>query len=92
MKTERAKRRGWNPKAENRLRNAVVGDRPMPFEYIAERNEIIRHKWLEYKKAGHDIGSDRALKSWGKCHRGGWLKSRLQQFRISHPFQAGQEN
>ena len=24
-------------------------------EFIAEREEILRHKWLESEKAGHDI-------------------------------------
>lgn len=95
MKTERTKRRGLNPKAENRLRSAVVGDRPTPFgyiEFIAERDEIIRHKWLESEKAGHDIGSERAMKSWVKCHRRSWLKYRIQQFRDSHPLLADQTN
>ena len=25
-------------------------------EFLAEREEILKHKWLESEKAGHDIG------------------------------------
>ena len=30
-------------------------------EYVAEREEILRHKWFESQKAGHDIGFESAL-------------------------------
>ena len=30
-------------------------------EFLAEREEILRHKWLECEKAGHDIGFEHAL-------------------------------
>jgi hypothetical protein len=30
-------------------------------EFLAEREEILRHKWIESEKAGHDIGFERAL-------------------------------
>ena len=29
-------------------------------EFQAEREEILRHKWIESEKAGHDIGFERA--------------------------------
>lgn len=95
MKNERMKKRGLNPNAENRLRDAVVGNRPTPFgylEYLAERDEIMRHKWLESEKVGHDIGSDRAMKSWVQCHRSGWLKHRIRLFRSGNPHLADQSN
>jgi len=95
MKMESTKKRGLNPDAENRLREAIVGDRPTPFgylEFLAEREEILRHKWLESEKAGRDIGSDQALKSWVHCHRSGWLKHRLRLFRARHPHLVGREN
>ena len=38
-------------------------------EFLAEREEILRHKWLESEKAGHDIGFDRALLDWIVKHR-----------------------
>ncbi len=30
-------------------------------EFLAEREEILRHKWIESEKAGCDIGFERAL-------------------------------
>jgi len=45
-------------------------------EFQAEREEIMRHKWLESEKAGHDIGFENALIDWIVNHRSGWRKSR----------------
>ena len=45
-------------------------------EFQAEREEILRHKWIESEKAGHDIGFDRALTDWILKHRAKWRKSR----------------
>jgi hypothetical protein len=45
-------------------------------EFQAEREEILRHKWLESEKAGCDIGFDRALTDWIVNHRSKWRKSR----------------
>ena len=41
-------------------------------EFLAEREEILRHKWLESEKAGHDIGYERALLDWIINHREKW--------------------
>ena len=30
-------------------------------EFLAERQEILRHKWIESEKAGYDIGFEHAL-------------------------------
>ena len=30
-------------------------------EFLAERQEILCHKWIESEKAGYDIGFERAL-------------------------------
>lgn len=45
-------------------------------EYLAERDEIMRHKWLESEKAGCDIGFERALLDWIVKHRCEWRKCR----------------
>jgi len=47
-------------------------------EFQAEREEIMRHKWLESEKAGFDIGFERALTDWIMKHRAKWRKSRQQ--------------
>jgi hypothetical protein len=41
-------------------------------EFIREREEILKHKWLESEKAGHDIGFEKALLSWVFNHREKW--------------------
>ena len=45
-------------------------------EFQAERDEILRHKWLESEKAGRDIGFEQALTDWILNHRTPWRKSR----------------
>jgi hypothetical protein len=45
-------------------------------EFQAERDEILRHKWIESEKAGRDIGFERALTDWIIKHRSKWRKSR----------------
>jgi len=45
-------------------------------EFLAEREEILRHKWLESEKAGYDIGFEKALLDWIRNHRDHWRHSR----------------
>lgn len=45
-------------------------------EFQAERDEIMKHKWIESEKAGHDIGFERALTDWIIKHKTKWRKSR----------------
>lgn len=45
-------------------------------EFLQEREEILRHKWLESEKAGKDIGFERALLDWIRNHRDKWRASR----------------
>ena len=45
-------------------------------EFQAEREEILKHKWLESEKAGYDIGFEQALTDWIVKHRSKWRKSR----------------
>ena len=48
-------------------------------EFLAEREEILRHKWIESEKAGHDIGFEKALLDWIVKHRAGWRSLRQQR-------------
>lgn len=41
-------------------------------ELLAERDEIMRHKWIESERAGRDIGFDKALLDWIIRHRAEW--------------------
>jgi hypothetical protein len=45
-------------------------------QYLAERNEIEKHKWLESEKAGKDIGFEKALMDWISYHRTAWRKAK----------------
>jgi hypothetical protein len=45
-------------------------------EFLAEREEILRHKWIESEKKGKDIGFERALLDWIRKHRENWRKTR----------------
>ena len=42
-------------------------------EFLAEREEILKHKWIESQKAGRDIGFEQALTDWVVRHRQSWL-------------------
>ncbi len=45
-------------------------------EFLAEREEILRHKWIESEKVGHDIGFEKALLDWIVKHRASWRNLR----------------
>ncbi len=45
-------------------------------EFLAEREEILKHKWIESEKAGRDIGFEKALLDWIVKHRSGWRQDR----------------
>ena len=48
-------------------------------EFLAEREEILKHKWIESEKEGKDIGFERALLDWIRNHREGWRKTRSEK-------------
>ncbi len=48
-------------------------------EFQAEREEILKHKWIESEKAGRDIGFEQALTDWIVKHRSKWRKARQAQ-------------
>ena len=41
-------------------------------KFMEEREEILKHKWIESEKAGHDIGFEKALLNWVCHHREKW--------------------
>jgi hypothetical protein len=41
-------------------------------KFMEERDEILKHKWLESEKAGQDIGFEKALLDWVFNHREKW--------------------
>lgn len=62
-----------NPNTENSdfVKNSVLYK-----EFLAEREEILKHKWIESEKAGHDIGFEKALLDWIVKYRSTWRERR----------------
>lgn len=56
--------------------NDLVKNSSLYREFQAEREEILRHKWIESEKLGYDIGFERALTDWIMKHRSKWRKGR----------------
>jgi hypothetical protein len=48
-------------------------------EFLAEREEVLKHKWIESEKAGTDIGFEKALLDWIVKHRSSWRERRLRE-------------
>jgi hypothetical protein len=52
-------------------------------EFLAEREEILKHKWIESERLGYDIGFERALLDWIRKHRDSWRAARRAQLASS---------
>ena len=48
-------------------------------EFLAEREEILKHKWIESEKVGSDIGFEKALLDWIVKHRSNWRERRIRE-------------
>jgi len=48
-------------------------------EFLAEREEILRHKWLRSEAKGRDIGFENALTEWITSHRSDWRRTRRHE-------------
>lgn len=59
--------------------SAFVKNSVLYKEFLAEREEILKHKWIESEKAGTDIGFERALLDWIVKHRSSWRDKRLKE-------------
>jgi hypothetical protein len=58
------------------LNSDLVKNSVLYKEFLAEREEILRHKWIESEKAGHDIGFEKALLDWIVKYRSQWRDKR----------------
>ncbi len=70
---------------ENKDR-AVLKRSSLYREFLAEREEILKHKWLESEKIGKDIGFERALLDWIRKHRDEWRATRRPKASIATKF------
>ncbi|MEI6535582.1 MAG: hypothetical protein WCN98_09605, partial [Verrucomicrobiaceae bacterium] len=50
-------------------------------EFLAEREEIQRYKWIKSQKEARDIGFERALAEWVAGHREIWRTERQRKVK-----------
>ena len=48
-------------------------------DYLAERDEILSHKWILSEAAGRDVGFETALLDWVRTSRAAWRRSRSKK-------------
>jgi hypothetical protein len=65
-----------NAVKESSSANDLLKNSSLYREFQAEREEILRHKWIESEKVGRDIGFEQALTDWIIRHRAAWRKAR----------------
>jgi hypothetical protein len=65
-----------NPGSDSSSSKDLLKNSSLYREFQAEREEILRHKWIESEKAGRDIGFEQALTDWIIKHRANWRKTR----------------
>ena len=65
-----------NAVKESSTANDLLKNSSLYREFQAEREEILKHKWIESEKAGRDIGFEQALTDWIIKHRANWRKNR----------------
>ena len=47
-------------------------------EYLKEREQILKHKWILSENAGRDVGFEVALMDWVAKHRNKWVQAQRQ--------------
>ena len=45
-------------------------------KFLAERDKILKYKWIDSEKQDQDIGFERALLDWIRKHRSAWRADR----------------
>ena len=70
---------------ENQGNRDFVKQSSLYQEFLAEREEILKHKWIESERLGYDIGFERALLDWIRKHRDSWRAARRAQLAAGTP-------
>ncbi len=65
--------------------SAFVKNSVLYKEFLAEREEILKHKWIESEKAGTDIGFEKALLDWIVKYRSSWRDKRAKETKSQTP-------
>ncbi len=66
-------------RSESKSDKDILQNSSLYREFLAEREEILRHKWIESEKQHRDIGFERALLDWIRNHRDAWRAQRREQ-------------
>jgi hypothetical protein len=66
------------PRSEQDPNSGLVKNSMLYKEFLAEREEILKHKWIESEKAGYDIGFEKALLDWIVKYRAQWREKRKE--------------
>ena len=61
-----------NPRDAQEEQGKILEKSSLYQEFLNERKEILRYKWLESEKRGRDIGFEAALLDWVYRHRRNW--------------------
>lgn len=48
-------------------------------EFLAMKEEVMKHKWYESEKAGYDIGFARAVIDWTMKFKSKWVEGRKKK-------------
>jgi hypothetical protein len=59
----------------------LASDQSLYQSFLAERDEILKHKWIKSEQAGRDVGFEIAIVDWALNHRETWKKATLAKVR-----------
>lgn len=48
-------------------------------EFLAMKEEVMKHKWYESEKAGYDIGFAKAVIDWTMKFKSKWIEGRKKK-------------
>jgi len=52
--------------------NKILENSALYKQFLREREEILKHKWIESEKANRDVGFEWALLDWNFHYRNEW--------------------
>jgi len=52
--------------------NKILENSALYKQFLKEREEILKHKWIESEKANRDVGFEWALLDWNFHYRNEW--------------------
>lgn len=56
-----------------------IKDTSLYKESLAQKEEVMKHKWYESERAGHDVGFAYAIIDWTIKFKNNWIKDRKKK-------------